>query len=141
MAVKRKKTGAGISVPAGIAIGAAAAVAVMLLGTLLVAYLVIQDTVKMDAAGFAALCVLAAAAALGCWLATALTGKNKLLVCVLTALAFILVLLSVTAIFFDGTFSGVGGSALAILAGAGVTLLPEIGKKSRKNRIKIPAYR
>lgn len=141
MAVKRKKTGADISVPVGISIGVAISTTVMLLGTLMLAYLVLNETVSGNQMGLAASCILLLSTALGCWIAAILTKQKKLLVCGITALALFLILLSITAVFFDGTFSGVGRTAFVILLGAGVALLPGLRRKSRKTRIKIPAYR
>ena len=141
MAAKRKITGSGVSIPVGIVIGVAVSVGVLLVGALLSAYLVMIETISLDGIGVAASCILALATALGCWLASVMTKKQKLLVCGATALAIFLVLLSVTAVAFDGVFTGVGSSALMILLGAGGSLLPGLRKKSGKNKIKIPAYR
>ena len=141
MAVKRKMSGRGMSIPVGIAIGVVVSVAVMLIGALALAYLVIRETVPIDGIGFGASVILVLATALGCWIATVLAKQRKLLVCGLTALVFYLVLLSVTAVFFDGVFSGMGMTALMTLIGAGGALLPGMPKKSGKSKIKIPAYR
>jgi putative membrane protein (TIGR04086 family) len=141
MAVKRKMSGNGVSIPAGIAIGVDASIAVMLIGALVMAYLVIRETVPMDGIGFGTACILIISSALGAWIATVLSKQKKLLVCGLTALMFYLVLLSVAAVFFDGMFSGMGITALMILLGAGGALLPGMRKKSGKSKIKIPAYR
>lgn len=141
MAVKRKMSGKGVSIPAGIAIGVVASIAVMLIGALVMAYWVIRETVPMDGIGFGTACILIISSALGAWIATVLSKQKKLLVCGLTALMFYLVLLSVTAVFFDGMFSGMGITALMILIGAGGALLPGMRKKSGKSKIKIPAYR
>ncbi len=141
MAVKRKMSGAGVSVPVGIVIGIAVSVAAALLGALLIAYLVLCETMPMDGAGLGAHCAVLVSSALGCLIASALTKKQRILVSALTALGFFLVLLSVTAICFDGVFAGVGLSALMILLGAGGSLLPGLRKKTGKSRIKIPRYR
>ncbi len=141
MAVKRKMSGRGVSIPGGIAIGVVTSVAAMLIGALVMAYLVTGETVPIDGIGFGASCILVVATALGAWIATTLTKQKKLLVCGLTAIVFYLVLLSVTAIFFDGMFSGMGITALMTVIGAGAALLPGMRKKSGKSRIKIPVYR
>lgn len=141
MAVKRKLSGKGVSIPAGVVIGVVTAVAVMLIGALSMAAMVINETMPIDGIGVGAMCAIALASAMGAWLACGLTKQKKLLVCGLTALAFYLVLLSITAVFFDGMYSGMGTTALMVLLGAGVTLLPGLRKKSGKNKIKIPAYR
>lgn len=141
MVGKRKMSGQGVSIPVGIAVGVIVSVAVMLLGALGIGFLVINETVPIDGIGFGAMFVLALAAAAGAGVATLLTRQKKLLVIGLTALAFYLVLLSITAVFFDGMFAGVGIIALMILLGAGATVLFGLRKKSGKSKIKIPAYR
>lgn len=141
MTVKRKLSGKGVSIPAGIVIGVVAAVAVMLIGALVMAVMVIKETITINAIGIGAMFVLALASAMGAWIAGGLTKQKKLLVCGVTALSFYLVLLSITAVFFDGVYSSMGIAALMVLLGAGVTLMPGLRKKSGKNKIKIPAYR
>ena len=54
MAAKRKMTGAGVSIPVGIVIGVAVSVGVLLVGTLLAAYLVMIETISLDGIGVAA---------------------------------------------------------------------------------------
>jgi len=141
MAAKHKSSGRGISVPVGIAIGAAISIAVVLIGALGIAYLVIRETVPIDGAGIGAMVIITLAAALGASIANMLTKQNRLLVCGVTALVFFLILLSINAIFFDGMYTGIGLTALMVLLGAGVSLLPGMRKKSGKSKVKIPAYR
>lgn len=141
MAVKRKLSGKGISIPIGIAIGVVTAIGVTLLGALAMAAMVIRETVPMDGIGVGAMGILILASALGSWIGSGLTKQKKLLVCGLTALVFYLVLLSVTAVCFDGVYDGMGLTALLLTAGAGVPLLSGLRKKSGKSRVKIPAYR
>ncbi|MBQ8768635.1 MAG: TIGR04086 family membrane protein [Oscillospiraceae bacterium] len=130
-----------ISIPAGVIIGVIAAVAVMLIGALVMSYLIVKETVGMSSAGIGAMVIVAISSALGVWLASALTKQKKLLVCGLTALIYYLVLLSITAVFFDGVYDAVGLTALMVILGAGGILLCGLRKKSSKSKIKIPAYR
>jgi len=141
MTAKKKMSGKGVSIPAGITIGALTSVGVMLIGALAMAYLVMKETITIDRIGFGTMFILACASAIGTWLASALIKQKKLFVCGITALAFYLVLMSITAVFFDGMFAGMGLTALMILIGAGASLLPGMRKKSGKSKIKIPAYR
>ena len=141
MAKKRKLFSKGLTAPVAVALGVAISMAVMLLGALLMAYLVLKGSISMDALGIAAAVVLAIASALGSWCASILNAEKRFLVTALTALVFFLMLLGITAVFFDGMYSGLCFTALVILAGAGVTLLPKLQKNPRKNKIKIPSYR
>ena len=141
MTKKHKLSGAGVTMPVGIVMGVAVCVAVVLIGAVALAYLVIRETIGLGSVGFGALLIIGLSSAIGAWFATMLVKEKKLLVCGLTALGFYLVLLSITAVFFDGMYAGLGIAAVAILAGAGISLLPGMRGKKGKNKIKIPAYR
>lgn len=141
MAAKRKMSGKDMSLPVGIICGVIASLVVTLIGALAVSYMVIKEMVSMDSIGLGVMCIAALATACGAWIASLLSNKNKLLNCGLTALAYYLMLLSVNAVFFDGIFTGMGITALMILLGAGISLLPGLRKKTGKSKIKIPAYR
>lgn len=141
MAVKRKISGKGLSIPMGIGIGLVASICVMLIGALTIAYMVINETIEMESIGICAAIIQMLVSAIGAWLASWLTKEKRLMVCGITAAALLLILLSITAVFFDGMFSRIGLSALMILIGAGVPLLSLLRKKSPRNKIKIPAYR
>lgn len=124
-----------------IAIGTLVSVMVVLLGSLLLAYLVLKGNISMNMIGVVSAVILSFSAAAGALVATGLSKDNRLLVTGITAMATYLILLGINVVFFDGQFAGIGLTALMIIAGAGVTLLPKLRKKPRKNRIKIPAYR
>ncbi len=141
MAKKHKLSHSGMSVPVCVAVGAISCLAATMLGALLLAYMVGNETVGIGGIGIGSLLILLLSTALGCWLARVLVKEKRLLVCGLTALTFYLVLISITAVFFDGIYTGMGLTSLLILAGAGVSLLVGLRKKAGKSKIKIPAYR
>ncbi len=141
MGKKHKNPGRTISVPAGVVLGVVAGVAVMLLGAVLLAYLIINERLGMEAMGIGTAVITALSTAAGAWVACAVVKQKKLMVAGLVAIAFFLVLLGITATFFDGLFADVGITALMILVGAGCCLLVTLRKKTGKSKIKIPAYR
>ncbi len=141
MAKKRKSSGTGISIPAGVAIGVFAAIAVMLLGAIAISYLVLSEKVEIENIGILTFGLLAVSSAFGAITADFLTKQKRLLVSGLTALAVFLILLSANIVFFNGEFGKVGLSGLMILIGAGGSLLPMLRKKSGKSKVKIPVYR
>lgn len=141
MAIKRKKSSSGTSVAVGVVAGVITGVTVMLAGALLLAYLIANETMGVEGIEIGSLIVVALSAAAGSWLAQMLVKQKKLIVCGITALAYYLILLSVTAVFFDGVFGAMGITALMILLGAGLTILPIGGRKAGKRKLKIPAYR
>ena len=138
MAIKLKK---GITIPLGIVVGVLASIILTIVGALIVTNFVLKERIDIESVGTIVFFLLVAASALGAWLGAKLVSEKKLLASGLTGLGFFLVLLSINAVFFDGMFAGVGITALAILAGIGISLLPKLRKKSSKSKIKIPAYR
>ena len=141
MAAKHKSSGRGISVPAGIAVGVAISVAVMLVGALGLACLVMKEIIEIDRIRIFTMGILALSAALGSWIAMRFTNEKRLMVCSLCAAAVYLLLICITVVFFDSMFDKMGAAALMILIGAGVPFLLGMRKKSGKSRIKIPSYR
>ncbi len=88
----------------------------------------------MYGVGYGAMIVLVIASAMGAWTAEGRIQRMRLQVCLLSGLSYFLALLSATALFFGGQYSGIGVTALAILAGsAGVALL---SMRPQKNRIR-----
>lgn len=114
----------GISLPAGVAAGIAAAFAVTLAGAAIVAWLIDGERISEEAMGYGALAVLLLSAGAGAWFASALVGHQRLLVCALTGIGYLLILLSMTALFFGGQYQGVWVTTLVVLAGClGVSLV------------------
>ena len=141
MAKKHKLSHSGISVPVCVTVGAISCLLVTMLGALLLAYMVGNETFGVAGIGIGSMLVLLLSTVLGCWIARALNKEKQLLVCGLTALVFYLSLISITAVFFDGIYTGMGLTALVILFGVGGSLLVGLRKKAGKSKIKIPAYR
>ncbi len=125
----------GISLPAGLAAGIGAALAVTLAGAAIVAWLIDGERISEEAMGYGALAVLLLSAGAGAWIASALVGHRRLLVCALTGVGYFLILLSMTALFFGGQYHGVWVTALVVLAGClGVSLVGLKGSGGPKHR-------
>ena len=85
--------------------------------------------------------VLLLSASLGSWTASTKIGRLRTQVCLITGGIYFLVLLSITALFFDGLYQGIGVAAILVFVGSGVTALLGIReKKSRKSKIKKRAF-
>ncbi len=130
------------SVPGSIALGAAVSMGVSLLGAGLAGYLLHRQTIGEGSIPAAALVITALASVLGSWLAAARAGRMRVQVCLLTGLAYFLLLLSMTALFFDGRYQGLALGAGVILAGSALPCLAMLkGKKSKKWKAPKRAYR
>lgn len=135
MVANQKVTGRAINMPAGIGMGLALCAMITMLGSALIAWLVTRQIIPHSAIGYGSMGILLAASLLGSWLAVNRVKRQRLLVSMLVGLAYYLVLLSVTALFFGGQYSGMGVTALLIMAGSGtVALLGLRGEGNVKRR-------
>lgn len=130
------------SVPGSIALGTAISMGVSLLGAGLAGYLLNRQTMGEGSIPAAALVITALASALGSWLAAARAKRMRVQVCLLTGLVYFLILLSMTALFFDGRYQGLAVGAGVILAGSAMPCLAMLkGKKNQKWKAPKRAYR
>jgi putative membrane protein (TIGR04086 family) len=120
--------------PAGLAVGAAASTATTVLLTALMAKLMESETLQENAMGYGIMIVLVLSSFLGAVLSYGRIKRQRLIVCVLSAILYFMILISITALFFGGQYSGVGVTALMIICGAGLAILPGFpGEKGAKN--------
>ena len=117
MVMNGKVTGTAMAMPAGIALGAGLSMLVTVVGSMLVAWLVSRESMPESAMGYGAMAILLIASALGAWLTAKRVKHRRLLVCALTGGVYYLCLLACTALFFGGQYSGMGVTALVVLAG------------------------
>ncbi len=142
MALDRKGTGKASKIPVGLAMGLGLSMGITLLGAATAAWMVLKEWLQEGSMGAAVTVVHFLASAAGAWLAMHKTKGRKLQVCMLTGLSYYLLLLAVTALFFDGLYQGMGPAAIAVLAGsAAVALVGARGKKGSVSRRKKRAYR
>lgn len=128
MVSARKPTGRAMSVPAGLAVGALTGVAVTLIGSALLAYLINREQIPVTALGYGTMVILFLASAAGSALAAGKIKHLHLQVSLMTGGVFFLILLGINALFFGGQYRGIGVTAAAILAGSFIQLLTRMGK-------------
>lgn len=119
----------------GLVVGAATSMSISLLGAGLTAYLIESEKIGEGSIRTAAMVITILSASIGAWMAMAKVQKQRMQVCLLCGLAYYLLLISTTAMFFGGQYYGMGISALAVLGGCGtVAFLASrgSGKKGRK---------
>jgi hypothetical protein len=114
----RKPTGRAVSMPAGIAWGAAVSYAVTLVCGAIAAWLMDHEIIELEAVGYGAMVILLLASALGALTARVLVKHRILPVCAATGGVYIAMLLATTAAFFGGRYSGVGVTVALVMAGA-----------------------
>ena len=139
----KNKTSIGKSsvMPVGIVIGVLVCIGVSLVSSAILAWLISAERVGEDAVRYGAMIVLPLSALLGSWAASSKIGRLRTQVCLITGAGYFLALLSLTALFFDGQYQGVGVAAILIIVGCGLAALLGIReKKSRKSKIKKRAF-
>ncbi len=142
MSVKRKRSNTAWSIPGGVAAGLGLSMAIAILCSMLLAWLIIGEKLDVASIGYGSGLILILSAAAGAWLAMWKVRTKRLIVTGIYAAGFILLLLAVTALFFGGEYQGIGVSAICILLGAGGTLAVKMmPKKAGNKRPKIRAYR
>ena len=124
----------------GVILGTAVCFGITLIGSSVCAAMISSETIAAGSTGYGALMILLLASFCG---ATAGAGKareKRLYKCMLIALIYMLLLLAMTALFFDGQYKGVPITALVVFTGGIVAAILGInrGKRSnlRKSKIK-----
>lgn len=141
MTEKVKHSNRGMSVPAGVGLGVGICLVLTLAGAAILAYLVVNETIAQDGIGFGTMMIIAILSVMGALIAWWTVREKRAMVCGLTGIGYYLILLIITVFFFGGEFVGMGISALMVLLGVVLAILPGIRKKGSGRRLKIPAYR
>lgn len=138
MAVKRKRNGRVLSMPAGVALGVGTGYFVTLLGAGILAWLMVTQRVGEERIGIGSGVILMVSAVLGSTVAWRGVRHRRLPVTGLTCLGYYLALL-VTALAFGGGFTGMGTTAVLVLLGGGITQIPALfggGSGARRRRMR-----
>ena len=138
--MKMRASGKAMGIPAGIAIGTLISLIISLGGAAVSAWLVSAEKIGDSSIGYAAMLVVALAAAVGAWFSATAIQRLRLQMCLLSGLCYFLTLLGITALFFGGQYQGIGGIAVVILCGCAViAFLPT--KKGQFKLEKKKSYR
>lgn len=120
--------------------GLGSALLVTFLMAALAAWLLVNERMAIGYADAISLMITALSAFAGCYITGRISGEKKLWESAITAIAFLLVLLSITAIFFDGSYHGVWKTLGVTVIGWLLAQLPlkrRTGKKSGYKKRKI----
>lgn len=135
------RNGRAKSMPAGLAIGAAAELAITIILSAAAAKLMDMGTAKEGSIGYFAVGILLLSSFAGAVIAATNIKRQKMAVCLLSVLIYYAMLLSMTALFFGGQYQGMGVTALVVLCGGAVAVLTvvregrgAVGKKRRTIR-------
>lgn len=137
MKLKDKTTGKTVGMPIGITVGVFMSVAITLACAVFYAWLIGMEKLSMDSIRYIAGVTILLSTSFGSWIAVVKIKRMRTQVCLITGAVYYLVLLSITAAFFDGQYQGIGIGAILVLVGSGLTALLGLGgKKSGKKKFK-----
>lgn len=127
------------SMVSSVGIGAIVCMTVTLLLTAIVAVLIGTEKIPVSTADYCVLMIVLMSAITGSMVGAGKVSHKRLYASVLIAVSYLLILLSITAMFFEGQYNGVGVTALVIISGSIVAILVDRKgeKRSKKRRIKM----
>ena len=99
MVTNRKVTGTAMSMPAGLALGGLASLAVTVAGSVLAAHLILKERIPESGVGYCSLFILLLSSVLGAAISVNRIKRRRLYVCALSAAVYYGILLSITALF------------------------------------------
>lgn len=141
MGKQGKTKGKAAAIPAGIGIGLCVGLITTLLGAVLLAFALAGETLTVDTMGYGVMVVLFVAAFISSMVATWCIKHRKMQVSLITAGAYLLMLLAMNALFFGGQYEGVGATVLVVaIAGAAAAFIGSSGGKTAKHHRKIKLH-
>ena len=134
---KNKKS---MGIPAGLALGLLASLIITLSGAGIGAWLIADEIIGEESAAVTAAITQLLSAAMGAVIARLCVGKLRLQVCMLSGSVYYLMLMGITALFFEGSYQGLLLTALMVLIGCSIAAFFP-GKKSQSSHRRKRAYR
>ena len=118
--------------PAGIGIGVGISILVLLLGCAVIAALLNNETIGMDALGYGAVIILLASSYIGAVTAASLIKRQRLIVCAVHAGFTLTILLLINGMLFGGSVSGLGATTVLLMGGGACAALTNMERKGRR---------
>ncbi len=141
MAVALKSSGKAASIPGGLASSSAVSLTITILGALLFGKMIDIGKLQWENIGYGIMVLLLAASFLGAWVACARIKRQRMMICALSALLYLGILLSITALFFGGQYEAVGVTSALVFAGSGsaglLGMREKRGGKRRKTKYRL----
>ena len=127
--------GRAVSIPGGLAIGAAVSMVVTIIIAAIGANLVMNQILPQENIGYCSLFALLAGGITGAITASAKVKHRKLVVCLLSGLVYYVILLSMTALFFGGQYEGMGVTLITVaIATVAAAMISSREGKQKKHR-------
>lgn len=142
MVLNQKTTGRAMTIPGGLALGAAVSLGITLLVSAFLAWLVDSEKLPWENIGYGIMFLLLLSSFLGAMAAYVKVKRQRLMICMMSGVLYFGILLSITALFFGGQFEAVGITAALVLGGSAAAGLLGLhgeqggrgGRKRRRHR-------
>jgi len=137
----KKVTGKTAGMSVGILMGVLVGLSITLVSSAILAWLICIEKMKVETLGFCTAVVILIAAFAGALTAAAKIKRLRTQVCLITGGVYYLILLALTALFFDGRYQSMGVTAIFALVGCGMSALLGIKEKKKgKGKMKKRAF-
>ena len=136
----KKLSGRAPSLGRSVAVGAALGAAWTVLSAMLIAKLIDSEILAMENVGYASMIAVLSAVFMGASLAGKKAGHMVIQAAAISGVAYFVCLLLVNALFFGGSYKGIGVTALLVALATAMAIIAA-GKGSsrpRRRRYKIP---
>ena len=142
MAQKRSARVSVSNIPKAIGFSLIVSMLITVLGIAVGAYLVHKEMIMQENMGLVVTTVLTLSSAAGALTAILAVKRMKLQMSFLSGASYFLLLLSMTALFFEGQYNGVAAAGIAILTGCSIVAILNIlpGRRGKLFKTKT-AYR
>lgn len=125
------------SMPVGLGLGAFVCILMTMLGAAITAWAVSSERISEQSIGYCVMGILFLGSFLGSMTAIGKIKYRRAVVCGSVGLAYYMILLAFTALFFGGQYEGFATTGLIILLGSGCALLIGLKPRREKGRRKI----
>lgn len=119
----RRNTGRAMTLPSGLALGAAVSGIVTICVSFIGAQLIMNEVIGQEQIGYCSLITLLMGSILGAITSAGKIKRKKFMVCLISGGIYFLILLGTTALFFGGQYEGIGVTFLTVLIGSLVAVL------------------
>lgn len=124
----KKRNGRASTMAGGLAVGAGVSMVLTFLLSVLVGKLADMEIISETAIGYAAMGILLLSSIAAAVVSIGRIKRQRLIVGLASGGIYYLMLLSITALFFGGRYTGMGVTALVVAAGCGAVILAGMGQ-------------
>lgn len=130
-----------MSMPGGIGLGIGFALAITVIGAVVISYLLMSEWMDFSAIGYGAMAIFVASSFVGCLVAAGRVGHRRLMVCAICAGGYFAMLM-VIGLAFGGMRQGVLPTLICICLGGGIVAVgPMLGKASGGRKVHFKTFR